>query len=188
MVKIVKYLEENNFLEEDDGRKILWDQKDVGIPMTVVKSDGGFTYDTSDIACIKQRIEEEKAKWIIYVTDAGQATHFQLLFKCAEKIGVLDPNVHRVDHVTFGVVLGEDKKKFKTRSGDTVRLSDLLDEGLRRALGMYKQKLKLAKICQFLLSVPTAFTFVTFNLSPYFTLPCHTLFYTTLPHPTLPTH
>lgn len=48
------------------------------IPLTIVKSDGGFTYDTSDMACIKQRIGEEKADWLVYVTDAGQAQHFKV--------------------------------------------------------------------------------------------------------------
>lgn len=60
-----------------------------------------------------------------------QATHFNTVFACAKRAGILTPDV-RVDHVGFGVVLGEDKKKFKTRSGDTVRLVDLLDEGLKR--------------------------------------------------------
>jgi len=58
-----------------------------------------------------------------------QSTHFQVLFSCAERAGILNPSKVRVDHVGFGVVLGEDKKKFKTRSGETVRLADLLDEG-----------------------------------------------------------
>lgn len=48
------------------------------VPLTVVKSDGGYTYDTSDMACLKQRIEEEKADWIVYVTDAGQSQHFKV--------------------------------------------------------------------------------------------------------------
>lgn len=77
----------------------------------------GFTYDTSDLACIKYRIEEEKADWIIYVTDSGQSTHFDVLQKCAIKCGILNPEKVRIDFVGFGVVLGEDKKKFKTRSG-----------------------------------------------------------------------
>jgi len=58
-----------------------------------------------------------------------QATHFQVLWGCAKRAGILNPSKVRVDHVGFGVVLGEDKKKFKTRSGETVRLVDLLDEG-----------------------------------------------------------
>lgn len=58
-------------MENDEGRKIMW-TPDSSIPLTIVKSDGGFTYDTSDLAALKQRIEEEKADRIIYVTDAGQ--------------------------------------------------------------------------------------------------------------------
>lgn len=140
MEKIVKYLEEHGFLEEDEGRKIMWGEQNQGIPLTIVKSDGAYTYDTSDMAAIKQRLEEEKADWIIYITDAGQATHFNILFKCAERVGILDYKKHRVDHIGFGVVLGEDKKKFKTRSGDTVRLSDLLDEGLKRSIAKLREK------------------------------------------------
>lgn len=140
MESVVKELDSKGLLELDEGRKVMWAEKDVGIPMTIVKSDGGFTYDTSDMAAIKYRLNEEKAEWLIYVTDAGQATHFDLLFKCASKAGILYTNTQRVDHVGFGVVLGEDKKKFKTRSGDTVRLSDLLDEGLKRALDKLKEK------------------------------------------------
>ncbi|KAK4887234.1 hypothetical protein RN001_003505 [Aquatica leii] len=140
MESVVKELQEKGFLEEDEGRKIMWGKKRVGIPLTIVKSDGGFTYDTSDIAAIKHRLEVDKVEWIIYITDAGQATHFEILWKCAEHVGILNRKIHRVDHIGFGVVLGEDKKKFKTRSGDTVRLCDLLDEGLKRALDKLKEK------------------------------------------------
>lgn len=63
-------------MENDDGRKIMW-SPDSSIPLTIVKSDGGFTYDTSDIAALKQRIEEEKADRIIYVVDAGQVWTIQ---------------------------------------------------------------------------------------------------------------
>nr|CAD7463872.1 unnamed protein product [Timema tahoe] len=112
----------------DEGRKVMFGREQ-DIPFTIVKSDGGFTYDTSDMATIKYRIEEEKADWLIYITDAGQATHFVVLQHCAKKAGIFDPKKVRFDHVGFGVVLGEDKKKFKTRSGETVRLVELLDEG-----------------------------------------------------------
>ena len=131
MKDVVKDLGQKNHLEEDEGRKIMW-AEGIQVPLTVIKSDGGFTYDTSDMAAIRQRVEEEEADWLVYVTDAGQATHFQSFFACAEKAGYTRPGV-RVDHVGFGVVLGEDKKKFKTRSGDTVRLVELLDEGLKRS-------------------------------------------------------
>lgn len=71
-----------------------------------MKSDGGYTYDTSDMAAIKQRIDEEKADWILYTTDVGQATHFFSIFACARKAGILT-NKTRIDHVGFGVVLGK---------------------------------------------------------------------------------
>jgi len=103
----------------------------IKVPLTIIKSDGGFTYDTSDMAAISQRVTEERADRIVYVTDAGQGPHFQTIFQAAKQLGWLEKV--RVDHVGFGVVLGEDKKKFKTRSGDTVRLADLLDEVLKRA-------------------------------------------------------
>lgn len=143
MEKLVAELEKLGMLEEDDGRKIMWGDKNDdfgGIPLTIIKSGGGFTYDTSDMATIKQRIEEEKGDWLIYVTDAGQATHFKAIYSCAKKIGIWDPSKVRIDHVGFGVVLGEDGKKFKTRSGDTVKLSDLLDEGLKRSMDKLLEK------------------------------------------------
>ena len=60
------------------------------VPLTIVKSDGGYTYDTSDMAAIKQRVDEERADTIVYVTDLGQATHFHAVFECAKKAGILN--------------------------------------------------------------------------------------------------
>merc|ERR1719237_1580022 len=109
MKEVVADLAKKNHLEEDEGRKIMW-AEGIQVPLTVIKSDGGFTYDTSDMAAIKQRVEEEAADWLVYVTDAGQATHFQSVIACAQKAGY-----------------------FKPGSGDTVRLVELLDEGLTRS-------------------------------------------------------
>lgn len=61
----------SGLLEEDEGRKVMFGRPD-RIPYTIVKSDGGFTYDTSDMATIKYRLHEQKADWVIYVVDAGQ--------------------------------------------------------------------------------------------------------------------
>jgi arginyl-tRNA synthetase len=134
METIVSDLEAKGLLLEDEGRKIMWGDDDFKeIPLTIVKTGGGFTYDTSDMATIRQRIEEEKGDWLIYVTDSGQATHFKAIFSCAKRAGIYDPAKIRIDHVGFGVVLGDDGKKFKTRSGDTVKLSELLSEGLKRS-------------------------------------------------------
>uniref|UniRef100_A0A9J8AIU5 Arginine--tRNA ligase, cytoplasmic n=2 Tax=Cyprinus carpio TaxID=7962 RepID=A0A9J8AIU5_CYPCA len=129
----------NGLVQLDEGRKIVF-APGQSIPLTIVKSDGGYTYDTSDLAAIKNRIFDEKADIIIYVTDSGQAVHFQVVFAAAQLIGWYDPKVIRVEHAGFGVVLGEDKKKFKTRSGDTVRLMDLLEEGLKRSMDKLKEK------------------------------------------------
>ncbi len=79
------------------------------------------------MAALKHRLFEEKADWIIYVTDVGQSQHFELVFAAARKAGWLkEGGGVRVDHVPFGLVLGEDGKRIKTRSGDLVRLVELL--------------------------------------------------------------
>ena len=106
MLDVVKDLEERGLLVEEDGRKLIFPTDKSLPPMTIVKSDGGFTYDTSDLATIRQRVNEEKAGRIIYVVDAGQSTHFQVLFNCAVQVGYVDPKKVRVEHVAFGVVLG----------------------------------------------------------------------------------
>ncbi|XP_023931228.1 arginine--tRNA ligase, cytoplasmic isoform X2 [Lingula anatina] len=139
MSEVVKELDAKGLTEIDDGRKIMF-VPDSSIPLTLVKSDGGYTYDTSDMAAVKHRLFVEKGDWLIYVVDAGQGTHFQTVFSAARKAGYYDPKLKRVEHVGFGVVLGEDRKKFKTRSGETVRLVDLLDEGLKRSEAKLKEK------------------------------------------------
>ncbi|XP_043925490.1 arginine--tRNA ligase, cytoplasmic isoform X2 [Protopterus annectens] len=139
MKEVVKEFEEKGLVQLDEGRKIVF-PPNCSIPLTIEKSDGGYTYDTSDLAALRQRLFEEKANVVIYVVDSGQASHFQLLFSAGQMIGWYDPKVTRVEHAGFGVVLGDDKKKFKTRSGDTVRLIDLLEEGLKRSMDKLKEK------------------------------------------------
>ncbi|XP_060693315.1 arginine--tRNA ligase, cytoplasmic isoform X2 [Hemiscyllium ocellatum] len=133
MVDVVKMFEEKGLVQLDEGRKIVF-PPGCSLPLTIEKSDGGYTYDTSDLAALRQRIIDEKADMIVYVVDSGQSVHFQTFFAAAQMIGWYDPKKIRVEHTGFGVVLGEDKKKFKTRSGETVRLIDLLDEGLKRSM------------------------------------------------------
>ncbi len=135
---IVSELEQKGIIEISDGAKCLFldgfsNREGEPLPFMLQKSDGGFNYATTDMAAIKQRIQEEKANRIIYVTDAGQATHFAMLFAAAQKAGYLDPSKVRVDHVPFGLVLGPDGKKFKTRSGETERLIDLLNAAVEKA-------------------------------------------------------
>jgi len=131
MEELVPELEAAGYLKRSEGCKLIF-VEDEDVPMMVVKSDGGFTYDTSDLAAIKYRMVTSGADWGVYVVDSGQGLHFKLLFSAAKTIGLVKPE-QKLSHVGFGVVLGEDRKKFKTRSGDTVKLKDLLDEGLQRA-------------------------------------------------------
>jgi arginyl-tRNA synthetase len=102
------------------------------IPLMLQKSDGGYGYDSTDMAAIKYRLHDLKARQIVYITDFTQGDHFQMVFAAAKKIGWVDDDSHRLDHIGFGTVQGEDGKRFKTRSGDTVRLVDLLDEAVSR--------------------------------------------------------
>lgn len=95
----------------------------------VQKSDGGFGYGTTDLAAIRQRVQQEHADFIVYVTDLGQASHFELVFGAARKAGFLpaDGSV-RVEHVGFGVVLNEDGSRIKTRAGEVCLIvCDVLD-------------------------------------------------------------
>lgn len=147
MIDVVRDLESRGFLKEEEGRKLFF-TKSSSIPLTIVKSDGGFTYDTSDMATLKYRVQEQKADRVIYVVDLGQALHFDTIFGCAAECGYYDSEKVRVQHVGFGVVLGEDKKKFKTRSGDTVRLKDLLQEGLERARAKLVEKNRASELSE----------------------------------------
>ncbi|XP_078509516.1 arginine--tRNA ligase, cytoplasmic isoform X2 [Lissotriton helveticus] len=139
MDAVVKEFEDKGLVQLDEGRKIVF-PPGCTVPLTIVKSDGGYTYDTSDLAALKQRLFEEKGDILIYVVDCGQSVHFQSIYAAGQMIGWYDPKVTRVEHAGFGVVLGEDKKKFKTRSGETVRLRDLLQEGLKRSMDKLKDK------------------------------------------------
>jgi arginyl-tRNA synthetase len=114
------------------------------LPLIVQKSDGGFNYATTDLAAIRYRFapapQGDGAGRVIYVTDAGQASHFAGVFQVARRAGWIPPH-GRVEHVPFGLVQGEDGKKLKTRAGDTVRLKDLLDEAVERAEADLRRRL-----------------------------------------------
>ncbi|MBO3748969.1 arginine--tRNA ligase [Streptosporangiaceae bacterium NEAU-GS5] len=102
------------------------------LPFMIRKSDGGYGYATTDLATIRYRVEELKADRIIYVIGVTQSLHLQMLFASARMAGWLPDNVE-VEHVQIGSVLGSDGKMFKTRSGESVKLLDLLDEAVERA-------------------------------------------------------
>jgi arginyl-tRNA synthetase len=130
---LVKELEARGLVKDSDGAKCLFTPKVAEIPLMAVKSDGGYGYDSTDLAAIYHRLFVMRADWIVYITDMGQELHFHMIFDAAEQAGWHRPPATRCDHMGFGVVQGEDHKKFKTRSGETVKLSDLLDEAVERA-------------------------------------------------------
>lgn len=111
------------------------------LPMIVQKSDGGYNYDTTDLAAVRYRVEQDLACRIICVTDSGQSLHFAMVFQAAVKAGYVDPRLVSLEHVPFGVVLGPDGKKFKTRSGETEKLIDLIQEAIQRAALILRERL-----------------------------------------------
>ncbi len=107
-------------------------------PFIVQKQDGGFNYATTDLATLAHRLETWKADEVIYVTDGRQQLHFRQLFAAFRR---WHPEAAiKLAHVWFGSILGEDGKPFKTRSGETVRLSELLDEAQERAFKVVSEK------------------------------------------------
>lgn len=135
--QVVADLEKSGLLVTDQGSRCVFlkgytNKAGQPQPLIVQKSDGGYNYATTDLAALRYRIQTDNGQRLIYVTDAGQATHFAQVFQVARRAGWLPPEVE-VTHVPFGLVLGEDGKKLKTRSGETVRLRDLLDEAVARA-------------------------------------------------------
>jgi arginyl-tRNA synthetase len=142
---IVKDLEGKDLITISDGAKCVFlegykGRDDKPFPVIVQKSDGGYNYDTTDIAAFKYRIEKDEAKRIVVLTDLGQSLHFKMIYDLVVKAAYLDPEVQKFDHVTFGLVLGPDGKKFKTRSGDTEKLVDLLKKAVIKAKEKISEK------------------------------------------------
>lgn len=148
LAQIVADLEHKGLVSISNGAKCVFLDGFLGrdnspLPMIVQKSDGGYNYETTDMAALYHRVQKEKATRIIIVTDAGQSLHFAMIFKAAERAQYFDPKQVRLDHVPFGVVLGPDGKKFKTRSGETEKLIDLLMGAIQRAKQILKTRLPL---------------------------------------------
>jgi arginyl-tRNA synthetase len=125
------------------------------VPLMIRKSDGGFNYDTTDMAAIRYRAQHLKCDRIVYVTDIGQEFHFKQIFAGGLLCEFYDPKVTKVDHMPFGMILqetieegkdGEESKKkiekIKTREGKSVKLIELLDEARDRAIKMFKERLE----------------------------------------------
>ncbi|KAF9617925.1 hypothetical protein IFM89_039206 [Coptis chinensis] len=183
---VLEGLSEKGSIEESEGARVIFFKGKKKVPLIVVKSDGGYNYASTDLATLWYRLNDEKAEWIIYVTDVGQQGHFEMVFSVHNYFAVVmivilgvfpirafntfiawswrysvdnneleivtstksscsffflhrgarswlpqDEKLHpypKTSHVGFGLVLGDDGKRFRTRSSEVVRLVDLLDE------------------------------------------------------------
>lgn len=126
---LVTELEAKNLLVSDNGRRIIQVPSYEKEPLTVVKKDGGFVYDSTDLAAIRYRLINLKMDQVIYVVDAGQKSHFDKVFWVAQQCGWCQPH-QKIIHTPFGLVLNENKSKMKSRENITVKLVDLLDRSL----------------------------------------------------------
>lgn len=141
---IIEQLREKQLLTEDEGAQCVFLPQFVGkegepLPVIVQKSDGGYLYSTTDLAAIQLRAGELKADRSLYVVDARQSLHFQQVFAVARAAGMADEKLS-LEHIAYGTMMGGDGRPFKTRSGDTVKLSELLDEAVRRAFDLVSEK------------------------------------------------
>jgi len=138
---VVEDLISQNIAEESEGAMAVFFPDDAQLadkPAIVRKSDGAANYTTTDLATLQHRLAEWAPDEIVYVTDGRQQLHFQQLFKIFRR-WKSDATV-RLEHVWFGSILGPDGKPFKTRSGEVVRLADLLDEAQERAYAVVSEK------------------------------------------------
>ena len=134
---ILNSLRETGLLTVSEGAQCVFLDEFTGkegtpLPAIVQKSDGGYLYATTDLAALRHRGLNLRADRVLYVVDARQSLHFQLAFAIARKAGFVPANCS-LEHVAYGTMMGEDGKPFKTRSGDTVKLNELLEESVRRA-------------------------------------------------------
>jgi arginyl-tRNA synthetase len=137
LADVVAALEAKGLVVVDDGAKCVYvdgftNKEGDPLPLIVQKADGGYNYATSDLAALRQRVRDEGARLLLYVVDQSQSQHLEMVFAVARRAGWVPDGV-AVRHVPFGLVLGEDGKRLRTRSGDNVRLLDLLTEAVERA-------------------------------------------------------
>ena len=135
---VVTDLDEAGLLQTSGGARCVFpegftNREGEPLPLIVQKGDGGYGYATTDLAAIRYRIDELKADRILYVVGTTQAEHLAMVFTVAEAAGWLT-DATEATHVAFGSVLGEDNKLMKSRSGESLKLSDLLDEAVASAL------------------------------------------------------
>lgn len=141
---VVTRLENTGLLKDSDGARCVFLDEFVGkdgepLPVIIQKTDGGYLYATTDLGAVDYRCHELKADRSLYVVDARQSLHFQQVFAVAAAAGFSDEAIS-LEHISYGTMMGSDGKPFKTRSGDVVKLIDLLDEAVARAFDLVSSK------------------------------------------------
>lgn len=147
LAPLVEELRSKGLLVEDQGARVVFcegftNKEGEPLPLIVQKSDGGFGYAATDLAAGKFRVEKLGAERVIYVVDARQSDHFTQVFWILRKSGIAPEASVSLEHVAFGMILGKDKKPFKTRAGDSVRLAEVLDEAQERATAVIRNKVE----------------------------------------------
>jgi arginyl-tRNA synthetase len=142
--KVLEELKSKGIAVESDGAMCVFpegfkNKEGKPLPFIIQKSDGAYLYPTTDLAALRYRVGELNANAIVYVTDSRQKQHFEMLFKVAKMAGWVNDNIE-LSHVMFGSVLGEDGAPLKTRSGENVKLKELLDEAVERAKKVVEEK------------------------------------------------
>jgi len=141
---VVATLMESGLAVEDDGAKVVFidelaDKNGNPSPMIIEKRGGGYLYATTDLAAARYRADTLKADRALYFIDARQSLHMKQVFATARKAGFV-PTTMELQHLAFGTMMGADGKPFKTRSGGTVKLADLLEEAVERATALVAEK------------------------------------------------
>ena len=141
---IVNDLANQQLAVDSDGAKVVFleelaDKNGDPSPMIIQKSGGGFLYATTDLAALRYRANQLKADRILYFIDARQSLHMKQVFITGKKAGFAADDIS-LEHHAFGTMMGKDGKPFKTRTGGTVKLADLLNEAMDRAEQLVRQK------------------------------------------------
>jgi arginyl-tRNA synthetase len=144
LAPLVKELQKQGLAVESDGAQVVFlqelaDKEGNPSPVIIQKQGGGFLYATTDLAALRYRVNTLNAKRIMYFIDARQSLHMQQVFTLSRKAKFVDESVS-LEHLAFGTMMGSDGKPFKTRTGGTVKLAELLTEAVERATALVSEK------------------------------------------------
>ena len=144
LASVVTRLRDAKLLVTDDGAEVVFpagftNRDNAPLPLIIRKQDGGYNYATTDLACVIDRVERLQATLMLYVVGTPQAQHLSMIETVAKDAGWLREST-RMAHVAFGSVLGSDRKMLKSRTGDSVKLVELLDEAVQRAEASIAEK------------------------------------------------